>query len=56
MTRLQNGPDTDEAEIRQVTKKIEIADSLNLIQVKRIFRQYGYPGAELARKESAHNF
>lgn len=39
-----------------MTKEIHRTDSLNLIQVEHIFRQYGYPGAELAGKESAHNF
>lgn len=56
LTELKNEPNPDEAEIKQVQEDIRRTDSLNLIQVKRIFRQYGYPGADMAGKQSAHNF
>lgn len=56
LTELKNMSIPDEAEIKQAQEAILKTDSLNLIQVKRIFRQYGYPGSDLVGKQSAHNF
>ncbi|MCO6492044.1 MAG: hypothetical protein J5I98_26745 [Phaeodactylibacter sp.] len=44
LTELKNMSIPDEAEIKQAQEAILKTDSLNLIQVKRIFRQYDRRG------------
>lgn len=55
LTKITNGK-VDTISKFEVVKNINLTDSLNFIQIKRIFKLYGYLGYRLVGKESSHNF
>lgn len=55
MVQVNNG-EIDSISLELVREKINRTDSLNFIQIKKLFSQYGFPGYNMVGEKSSDNF
>jgi hypothetical protein len=52
----KKGVNRESPEMRSVIQEMKLVDSLNLIVIKRLFKQHGFLGFEEVGKKGSHNF